>query len=931
MRFLQLFVLFCLFGLGVTAPCAAQAVGPDSLQRSIPSLAPSPAQSTDDALAREAALRHALEQQLEAEHRAASIQKRNTELVSYILWLVTALFIICLTYIIRVRRRAKRSKMEVAERKLLKEELHQNKERWQLALEGARDGLWDRDMITNQVFYSHSWESMFGFSPGTAPQTLETFGDLVHPEDMPEMLAAVNRYLGGETAYFSHEFRMFHTDGSLMWTLHRAAALYDDQGHPVRLLGTTIDLTERKKREAAETARNAELVLHQQVLLDLSSIPVNEPIESKLKTILQSTSHALGCERVSIWTVLDDFDAIQAPFIYTRTCDEFLPGMCLYRVDFPIYFQSLIENAYIVADDALEHPATSPFRDGYLHPIGITSMLDIPIRMGEHVIGVLCCEHTGPKRNWMDHEQIFARSISNVVALAMASEERLKAEKDLLKIKSNFEEAQSMAHIGSWEFNMLTDDILWSKETYTIFGLQGIPAKDAYNFYRARLHPDDLLKLDRSFRRALDKGIRFEVEQRFAARNGETRYLLCIGEPIRDEAGMIYGLRGTTQDITLQRQADLAKSEFLSVMSHEIRTPLNGVIGLTNLLMAEDLTEIQKEYVKTLSFSTHYLSNLVSDILDFSKIESQNLHLEPSPFYLDDVCSSVFSMFQSLAADKQIEYVCQSEVPENIALRGDYTRFSQILSNLLSNAVKFTELGSVVFRYGIEKQGIERVKVWFEVADTGIGIRRDQQARVFENFSQADKSISRRYGGTGLGLTISKKLVELLDGTITMESTFGEGTTFRVVVPFERYTLPPIPNGGSPSDALNTHSLQGMRVLVAEDNNINAMVLTRFLHKWEAASVVAKDGGEALEILQREAFDIVLMDIQMPVVDGPSALQMIRTSEDARLRGTPVVAFTADASIDSHREFIRTGFDACVTKPFNPKNLFTLLRRYHGQ
>ncbi|MBL7826778.1 MAG: tetratricopeptide repeat protein, partial [Saprospiraceae bacterium] len=422
--------------------------------------------------------------------------------------------------------------------------------------------------------------------------------------------------------------------------------------------------------------------------------------------------------------------------------------------------------------------------------------------------------------------------------------ERGKAEAQILKSQIQYEEAQALAHVGSWEYNLQNGELTWSKETYRIFELEGCPADQLYQSWWSRCHPDDQSKLGMSIQQTLDTGLPFSIEHRIVLPGNRIHYISCLGEVIKDQEGKVIGIRGTDQNVTMQKKADMAKSEFLSIMSHEIRTPINGVIGISNLLKQEKLTATQKEYVDTLNFSAMHLSTIVSDILDFSKIETGNLTLEKVPFQVKEVIENVFKLFENKAGEKGVHYKLLMDPASELTLKGDYFRLSQIISNLLSNAIKFTEQGAVTLSCRVREQKADLCYLQFTVTDTGIGIPEEQQTKVFDKFSQADVSINRKFGGTGLGLAISKKLTELMGGKITVASTSGNGSVFTVELPFERSE--PITIVATEPTQQSQLALTGLRVLAAEDNQVNLLVLTRFLKNWGVEFTVAKDGAEAL-------------------------------------------------------------------------------------
>lgn len=682
-----------------------------------------------------------------------------------------------------------------------------------------------------------------------------------------------------------------------------------------------------KDKAQNERIKVEEFLEQQQAILQLNTEKSDTGFTDTLKSIIALGAKTIQCERVGIWLYDNQLSLIKAIHIYHLGNNNFTNGEIAKQEDYPMYFQHLKNDVMVIADDAVTHPATSEFASAYLTDSGITSMLDVPIRNGGQVIGVICFEHIGHQRKWTISEQVFARSLADIITLNFEREERKKAEQLLIKNHARFEETQELAHIGSWEYNFASYQVVWSKEMYRIFDLENTPNDKLLDAFKKKIHKEDVKEFDRVVNNLIKTNETSSIEFRIIDKNGDLKYLLAIGETILSQRHKkVVGIRGTVQDITKQKQSALAKSEFLSCMSHEIRTPINGVIGIANLLQKEELNERQQEYVKTLSFSAAHLSTVVSDILDFSKIDSGHMTFENVPFDLAKNCQYVYDLFAAKAKEKGLNYTLQINSTKDYTLKGDYVRLNQVLSNLLSNAIKFTERGSVELCCNVKEESKEKLSILFSIKDTGIGIPEKQQKTIFESFTQANDSIARHYGGTGLGLTISKKLVELQGGKIAVKSTPAEGSEFLVEMTFEKNMQEAdLSNAMSVTEMNVEPDLSDMNILIAEDNEINILVLTRFLDLWNASYKVARNGAEAISLAEKEDFDLALMDIQMPVMDGVEATKAIRQMSKGQNEGLIIVAFTADASIDTHRELLKTGFNHCITKPFNPNMLRNFL------
>ena len=902
------------------------------------------------------------------------------------------------------------------------QEASQQLKQLQSLLDSTGIGTWDWQIKTGEAQFNSRWAEIIGYSlDELSPLSINTWLEHAHPDDLEKSSALLKRYWQGESDRYEFESRMLHKAGYWVWVLDTGKVIeWDSDGSPLRMVGTHLDITEQKKIDL-ERAQS----------------------ESSLRNFFH-----LSLDLFCITDINGYFERINARFVKLLGYPE----------------ASILRNSLI----------------DFVHPddVGATVREINKLRQGHRTLNFTnryrCVDGSFVNLQWSVAPD---EKSGKLYATAKDISDTILKEQKISRQAVMMEKMSSQARIGAWEFDLIEQKIYWSPMTKVIHEVEPNYQPDlasGIDFYK---EGESKTKITQAVQKGIEDGTAFNLELQIVTAKGNELWVNASGSSVY-ENGECVRLYGSFQDINDRKKnenelkrakhkaehASRAKSEFLAVMSHEIRTPLNGVMGMLNLLKRSELDPAQQRKVEVALSSADSLLYIINDILDFSKVDAGQLILDSREFNINEFLEETVSNFLHLAKEKGLELELQQNNEFSQTLIGDEARIRQIVNNLIANAIKFTDSGFIKVSSTVDHNGL----LSLSVLDTGIGIAKSRQKALFEPFTQADASTTRQYGGTGLGLAICRKLCELMQGEIQLESEEGIGSSFNVKIPLEKppsndnasntfagndaqllilspdvattdnlshqlrkwefrvlsavdpetaeslltnmidqvqllfidfednqssatdffVAIAPIANKKSlpiitlnaPSDIklLSQHDVRisqlekpvpknrlinaleelllgdklihsedlessikletgnetqtRPRVLLVEDNEINQQVAMLMLEDLALTVDIANDGLEALAQLKTNDYQMVLMDCQMPNMDGYEATRRIRSGEAGPEKQTvPIIALTANAMQGDDRKCFDAGMNDYLSKPFISADLDALIHKWLNQ
>lgn len=786
---------------------------------------------------------------------------------------------------------------DITQRKQVARKLEEYNIQLEIAIGAANGGLWEWEPQAGAVFYSNSWLNLLGYKREDANDGFAFFTNLIHPEDKDLTITYIQNFAKKPVGTYNAEFRLKHKKGHYMQMLDRAAVVAQNKdGSVAKMIGMVVDITELK-----ETQRK---------LLEW---------EERYRKSLDASGAAIW-----EWDIKNDIVEVTNSFLK-------LFGL-LEMKETSLSFKMLA---------TMVHPDDLPVMEKMLtaHFKGEIPKMEFEYRQKRldtnqyewyYFIGsVIERDDTGNA----------LKALGYTIPIQQRKEAELQLSEQNLMLKLFVDAAE----VALWDWDIPTNKIKAGDDFANLFGYSSYnEVPELFSEQMKSIHIEDIERLKPVVKKHFEEASGLmDMEFRVRLNNSDQYHWFNVkgrvikwstaGKPLR-AAGIIHNIQQRKEaELMLARAKQLAeasvkvKRRFLANISHELRTPLHAINGLGKQLEETPLNEQQRSALKMMNESGEGLLAIINDLLDYSKIEEGKLTIQSVPFNPSTVFYSVFNLFETQAFAKKLFFNIKTIDPSlNNFFNGDPIRIRQVLMNIISNAIKFTESGGVTLSYELE---IRNEKHWlkFCCADTGIGMSEEMKQRLFEDFVQEDDSFQRKYGGSGLGLSITKELVGLMGGVIDIQSSKAKGTEITIQLPLDENALPTKSLQETGKIHCTPVYLKKMNVLAAEDNHFNRMLLKIIFDKHHIQYEFANTGLEAVSLISQKEFDIVLMDIQMPEMDGVEATGEIRKQKGS---GLPVIAMTANAVKEELDSYLQKGITDYIVKPFEEQKLLQLLNQY---
>jgi len=765
---------------------------------------------------------------------------------------------------------------DITERRRSESVLKESQSRLAEAQRMGKLGYWEIDLSTNLLWWSDEQYKINGMVKSEDALTQSDFIELLHPDDRRSFLEILDNVVSNREET-SITYRIVRPDGEVRFLFGYASVILNETGKIIKLSGVNQDVTDRIMTENA--LRESETTLR------------------KAQAVAKIGSWKLEVRSGMLEWSEETYNIFNIDLGKAITYEEFLSHV--HPED-----KELVDHAWKQALDGAAYDI--------VHRIIVNKKIKWVREQAELVFDGC-------------HNLVYGFGIVQDI-----TDQKALQDSNLI-----FNQSLLLTGLGSWRGSFRKRTLFMSDNVYHLHGLEKHEAEISFENYLHLIHPEDQKRFRRIILKVIVERGSFETEYRVEVAPGQIRWLSTKGKVLTDRDGEPMEMYGIVRDITAERnstmeliearrqaeEASLIKDEFLSVMSHEIRTPLNSVIGLSSLILKRHPREDQLEIMKVLKGSADNLLHLVNDILDFNKIRAGKLELEFLPFRLSVFLQHLYESFKLSALDKGIGFSIHTDTHIPDVLIGDVTRLSQILNNLVGNAIKFTNTGHVRFNVDLRESREHSCLLVFDVEDTGVGITPDKIGTIFQPFQQSERDTSRKYGGTGLGLSIVKSLVKILNGDITVRSIPGKGSVFSVVLEFS-FSGAGALKQDMPDNilfkAIPKKQRPKLHVLYIEDVESNRFLIANLLSDHHIHTTSVSSGKSALQRTKARKFDLILMDIQMPGMDGYEATRRIRNQPSGKNNSTPVIAFTAEPHSEELRKKVAMhDMQELITKPFD--------------